>query len=655
MKFILRTLPLLLLTLSAQAQLEYDPFQYELSSKAPEVRGDFASENKDATYIFDKTLVWYGKFPDTEVLIQGTIIHKLVYINSEKALDEFNKVYIQNSGQDSLHQFIVRVIENGTVIKTFGKSDLRASQDGENSTLKMLAVEGLKKGQMLEKLTVILSPFEDHGTISIQEEYPVLQCYVGITCPSHLKFASKSYGLSQKSLKDTVIQSKERRHLFADLGKITPFEKEDYVFEDARLGRIEFTLEQNFARRSKLNSWSDKGRNLMEELTVAEKSEKKFIEKLIEKQQWNTFTGERQLYEIDSYLKNNLNISKQYPYTGNVEKLFKVKVGNTYSVIRVYILIFQSLNIPWQLVLTAPKTDKKFDPEFPSDVFLRDPLFYFSNTKLYLDPTDYEHRAGDISFIYEGQKAMFVKPMVIGEGISGVTRIDSIPERSRSYSLRENRISVSFDDEMNAVIRTHGIGSGHGIDSRKIIYTLNEKDKADAFIEEMVRNEHKQGVFKVEEVLNYNLNNYDEYKKPVEMKYQWTTDAFSELTGTSILFKYGQLIGKQIELYDEIKRSNPIDFYFPHDHKVRVEMRIPEGYAAKGFEGKNRSYAYKDAAGNELFGIDVKVYAQDDKIIMEIFEYYARSEYSPEVYAQFRDVINAAADINAYTLLLEKK
>ncbi len=645
---------LLIASFQANAQFEFNPFEYSLTDKAPVVDGNPATENEDAVYVFNKTLIWYGYLPETEYLVRSVIVHKMIYLNSEKSLDRYNKIYISNSETDSLHVFKVRVIENGNVVREFGKSDLKESKENEDQKLRMLAVEGLKKGQLIERLSIELEPFVDHGTVSIQDDYPILSRYVSIACPSYLKFTAKGYGFKD-SIKDTLFKDKDMRYLYADLGKVMPFKNEEYVFTSVHEKRIEFSLEQNYATRTKINSWADKGRNLMEALTTTGKNEKKYIDKLIAKQKWADFSGERQVYEIDTYLKNNLNSSSDYPFVGDVEKLFNLKYGDKYSVIRAYIMIFQSLDIKWQLALTIPKTDKSFDPEFASNVYLRDPLFYLSNLKIFLDPTDYERRAGDISFVYEGQKAIFIKPMVIGEGISGVTRIDSIPENNRSYSLRDTKINVSWDDEMNAAISTVFIGKGHGTDSRKIIYTLNEKEKADQFMEEIARADNKEGTFKIESVLNYNLNKYEEYKQPIEMKYVWTTNAFSEVAGGNMLFKYGLLIGKQIELYDEKIRENPIDFYFPHDHKLIVEIDIPEGYVAKGIENKNKHFEYKDSSGRELFGIDVQVAEKGGKIVMEIFEYYSMSSYPLSVYEQFRNVVNAAADVNAYTLLLEKK
>lgn len=636
------------------AQFEYNPFEYDLTEKAPAVEGNPAEENEDAVYIFNKTLVWYGQLPETEYLIRAVIVHKMIYLNSEKAIDEYNKIYISASGRDSLHAFRVRVIENGNIVREFDKKDLKESVEDENRKLRMLAVEGLKKGQMIERLSIELEPFVDYGTIAIQDDYPTLSRYVSIACPTYLEFSAKSYGFDAE-FKDTVFKENETRYLFADAGRINPFKKEFYVFQDAREWRIEFSLEQNYVTRSKINSWADKGRNLMEALTAAENVERRYVDKLITKQKWKELSGQRQLYEIDTYIKTNVNQSSEYPFVGNVEKLFKQKYGDKYSVVRVYILIFQALNIDWQLAFSLPKTSKVFDPDFPSNVYINNPLFYFPALKSFLDPTDFEYRAGEISYLYEGQKAMFVKPMKIGDGISGVTRIDQIPESHRSHSLRSTQIHVGWDDEMNAIIKTTSIGSGHAVDSRKIIYTLNEKEKADQFIEEITRADHKEGVFTIEDVQNFNLNNYDEYIKPIEMKYSWTTDVFNESAGNNLLFNYGMLIGKQIELYNEKERENPIDFYYPHDHKVVLEVEIPEGYTAKGIENKNKHIEHTDSTGKELFGIDIQVSEKDHKIVLEIFEYYSKDSFQPDVYDKFREVINAAADVNAYNLLLEKK
>jgi hypothetical protein len=318
-------------------------------------------------------------------------------------------------------------------------------------------------------------------------------------------------------------------------------------------------------------------------------------------------------------------------------------------------MIFDVLKLKWELVVTTSQSIKEFDERFPSAAYIEDVLFYFPSHSAYLDPEDVSKRIGEISFFYQGQKAMFVKPLLIGEAYTGLTRIAMIPEPNMNEISRGYAIDVSWTDDLDTKIKTTFKGNNHANDSRKYIYTYADKAKADEITEEQIRGDRKEGDFKVIDVKNYNMKDFNEYYKPIELSYEWVTDAYLERVGNNLLLKYGLLIGLQIELYNKKEREYPVEMYYPHVHDAVIRLKIPEGYTAKGFEKKSRNVEYKDDKGNPLFGIDIKVEQEGEFVKMTIHEYYAKSTYSISEYERFREVINAAADINAYTLLLEKQ
>lgn len=640
----------ILSSISAWSQFIFDPFDFRLNDSTLTIQADTSLIKEPQVALFDNTYIWFGLFPNTQAAVKMLVEHDLVLINNESAIDDNNKIYISVSN-DSLMDFRLRVIENGKVVKEHSAKDLILTEE-DNARYKILAVEGLKKGQMIERLIVKLQNYSESGSIILQQNYLTKKRFVSISAPAIVKFAIKSYP-EGKAFIDTVL-NEETRYQFCDIGEIPPYKDEAYSFTQARKMRLEFALEQNFSTNKKFNSWADKGRNLLERLVVSEKNEKKFIAKLVVKEGWDKLSGKEQVFAIESYVKNNVNTSESMPFVGDVEKLFKLKYGSNYAVSRAYIMIFEELKIKWELVFSTVKSQKEFDESFPSSAFIEDILFYFPSLKMYSDPEDGSKRVGEISFLYEGQKGMFVRPMLIGDGYTGVTRIQEIGGPSMNDITREYDIEVSWTDELESKINTRFKGNNHANDSRKVIYTFADRAKADEITEEQIRGDRKEGEFKVLEIKNYDLNKFEEYYLPFEISYEWKTDAYLDHVGNNLLFKYGLLIGQQVELYDKQERTHPIEMYYPHLHNATVKVAIPEGYSAKGFEQKNKNVEYKDEQGNPLFGIDIQVKQEGQFIIMTIHEYYAKSTFSIEEYARFREVINAAADINAYTLLLEK-
>lgn len=634
------------------AQFIFDPFDFQLNDSTINIKPEPIQIGEPSVALFDNTYLWYGSFPKTDITVKVVVEHDLIQINNEIAIDEFNKIYISLNESDSILNFKLRLIEDGKVVKEHTEKDLITTVE-ENKRYKILAVEGLKKGQFIERLIIKLYPFKESGFSVLQQNFRIKKRFVSIAAPSIVKFKIKCYPKEIKFI-DTIID-KKIRYQFSNIGEIPAFEPEDYSFPQARKIRLEFALEQNFATNKKLNSWADKGRNIFEVLMTSEKKEKKFISKLVLKENWAGFTGKEQLFTIENYLKKNINTSSSSPYVGDVETLFRIQYGSNYSVVRAYIMIFEELKIKWEILFTVLKDAKEFDESFPSDSYTNDPLFYFPTLNLYSDPVDSGKRTGEISSLYEGQKAMYVKPLILGEEVTGITRISKIPEQKMEDIIREYSINVAWSDDLNSIITGTLKGNYHANDSKKMLYSYLDKEKANEIIENQVRGESKDGEFKIVEVNNYQIDKFDNYYNPIEIKYEWKTDAFIEQVGNNILLKYGLMIGRQIELYEKKTRLYPVEMYYPHVQKSMVSIKIPEGYTAKGFEQKNKKIDYKDTSGKMLFGIDVQVIQEGESIVMKINEYYAKSSYSIAEYDQFREVINTAADINAYTLLLEKK
>lgn len=652
MKNILLTLSFIFSFLFSQAQFVFDPFDFKLNDTTLAIKPDSIAFAEPLTAMFDNTYVWFGLFPNTNTAVKMVVEHDLLYLNSESAIDDNNKVYVPVSNQDSLIYFRIRIIENGKVVKEHDGSEMMSVVE-ESTRYKQMAVEGLKKGQMLEKLIITLHNYSDSGWMTIQKSYPVRKSLFTLRCPATVQFVLKMYP-NNITFNDTVLNNTDR-YQFTNIGKIEPIIDESYSMTQSQKTRIEFALSQNFSTNKKFNSWAEKGRNRLEFLMTTEKSEIKYISKLIKNQGWDKLSGKEQLFAVENYLKNTINISKDYPYMEDVEKMFKAKYGDEYSILRVYIMIYQELGIPWEIAYSVVRSKKKFDADFPSPSFIEDPLFYFPSYKLFTDPVDRALRVGEISSLYLGQKAMFVKPILLGDQWSGVTRIDKIPVNKTEDVSRDYKINVTWDAENKMTVHTTYHGNSYADDGRKILYTIAGEEKAKEVIEEQIRNERKEGVFKIVSSENHNVNDFKEYYLPFVLSYQWETEEYIEQNGENLLVKYGELIGPQVQMYDKLERQNIIQSYYPHIHTSEVRIAIPEGYTAQGFENKNRQLAFKDQDGNDLFGIDIKVELLGNEIVMKIREYYSKIEYPVSDYMNFREVINAAADINKYTLLLKKK
>ncbi len=139
----------------------------------------------------------------------------------------------------------------------------------------------------------------------------------------------------------------------------------------------------------------------------------------------------------------------------------------------------------------------------------------------------------------------------------------------------------------------------------------------------------------------------------VVMKTDFKSSHFIENAGTRILFKVGELIGPQTELYRDDQRATPVENDFNRGYDRVIKVRIPDGYRVKNPDDCHIDIQFKD--GDQvpfLFTSDHKQNAQTLEITIR--EYY-KSIHAPLArYEDFRKVINAAVDFNKVVLVLEK-
>jgi hypothetical protein len=146
----------------------------------------------------------------------------------------------------------------------------------------------------------------------------------------------------------------------------------------------------------------------------------------------------------------------------------------------------------------------------------------------------------------------------------------------------------------------------------------------------------------------------DDPYKPFIINAKINSAGLLEKAGGKIILKIGEMIGEQVQMYDEKARQNPVELQFPHSLVRNIEFTIPEGYTIKNLKDLILNQSYKE---NETVTMGfVSDYTQEgNKIKVTIHEDYRNIYYPLEQYDSFKRVINAAADFNKVVLVLEKK
>ncbi|MES2629128.1 MAG: hypothetical protein V4616_09195 [Bacteroidota bacterium] len=142
--------------------------------------------------------------------------------------------------------------------------------------------------------------------------------------------------------------------------------------------------------------------------------------------------------------------------------------------------------------------------------------------------------------------------------------------------------------------------------------------------------------------------------KPLIVEFSFSSPAFIEKAGQKVLFKVGELIGPQAEMYQEKERQFPVENEFNRIYQRELVITIPENYTCRNPEILAMNVTPFAAKKNEAGFISA--YKQEgNQLKVTISEYYNQLMLPKEDYEDYRKVINAAADFNKLVLVLEKK
>jgi hypothetical protein len=138
-----------------------------------------------------------------------------------------------------------------------------------------------------------------------------------------------------------------------------------------------------------------------------------------------------------------------------------------------------------------------------------------------------------------------------------------------------------------------------------------------------------------------------------EMTCDFKTSNFIEKAGPRVLFKVGLLIGLQIEMYRDEQRTSMVENDNNRNYGRIIKIHLPAGYTVKNVEQLKMNFSYSnDDKTPFLFKSDFET--KGNILEIKISEFYKEIFVPVDRYEDFRKVVNAAADFNKVTLVLEK-
>ena len=591
-------------------------------------------------------------------LVEYFLEHKVLWLNSDDAIEEYNKIYLPFSSRAELQVNKARVITPEGELINLDQSKILTSEDEETGrTYKYYALEGITKGSFIEYMYVVKRPPSYTGDkVYIQDSYNKDKVEFDLFSPSNLLFKFKSFNDLPTVERDTL--TTEKLHYKLHISKVEKLESEYQAPYNASRAFLVYKMDKNTAGNGNdMVSYSNVSQNLYSTYYLDySKKTKNLLSGFINELELPENADEESIArKLDFFIKTN--VYSQDVYSDDLKDLDQIltkKVANETGIIKLYIAVLRSLNVKHELVLTTDRKQMKFDTAFESTNFLTDFFLYFPKSKKYLSPNASGTRFGFPMPYMMDNYGLFMKEVVIGDFKSAVGKIKYIEPVKAEEIIDVMKVTIDFNTENlteNSINFDRAFSGYYAMNIQPFMHLIQGK-KRDELVDSFIENITKELEIQSRKIVNDDSELFG--VKPLQFIVDFTTEAFVEKAGRKYLFKLGDLIGQQVQLYQEKERVLPLEEQFHRSYFRTLTINIPEGYKITNLDDINidNSYAKND---KELFSFKSSYQLKGSTLTVTADEHYRENIITVAMYEEYRTVINSAADFNKLVLLLEPK
>lgn len=580
-------------------------------------------------------------------------IHKKFRLNTDEAVNNFNKISVSLGNVIAIKELKARVIKPDGKVVNFDEQNIKEVKDEESqNSLKIFAIDGINKGDDIEYYVIRHINPSSYSRSLFQFSYPIQHVSFSITAPKNILYAVKGYN-GFPTPKYAKLND-ERNHYECALDSIQPIKGEKVSYLDPRRARIEWQLEYNLDRsNAPVLTWDDAAQNIYEStyINIDKNKLKQWLEAINVKQG----TQQEKAVQVEDFLKKNVFIQEfDMPEFSDIDYIFENKVTNANGIVRLYANLFNELGIDHQLVITSPRDKVKFDKDFQTWNYLDLYLIFLTESKTYIDPNNIAYRIGCVEGNLTATDGLFITPVSFDgfkTAIAKIGYIEPTDYKQNSDHLYIN-VDIDIDEAQSRVQITRGFkGLSGGFISN--IYNIAEE-------------EHKQGLLLTAMPTEAAFNEYTtlEVKPSSDIDFlsnadfiiysDLTSHSFLEEAGNKILLNIGQTIGEQVEMYFEENREIEVENNFNRSYYREIYVTIPKGYKISNPEAADMNLV-EEIDGQKQFGFISKHAINGNQYKIVIDEYYKQIFAGIEHFEGYKNVVNAAADFNKVVLVLEEE
>lgn len=647
------------LPLSAQKTLHRFP-KYEMWEANPRVHGVAPEYAKEPAVILNRDVVMNYHRGERRLEVYYTW-HELVKVLDEKGIEYFNKFSIPVSSSTRISSVKARTILPNGKVRDIAKDMIKVTKNEYGGNEIVIALEGVEKNSEIEVMVDKIIPFQSFGSETFQSPIRIMDARFSMTYPKWLQFEEKGYN-GFPDAKDTLVNN--RRHIDIELANIPPVKPEPSTFYDRYLMRAEYRF-KNYTDDLEVhdaNTWEELGRSIFTDHYTLTDKERKAVNKFLSDIGVPGGGDETEnIRKIEEGIKNNIVL---YPYVEGskvdvIDTIVAKKAATEDGYIRLFAACFAQAGVSFELGMTADRSERWLDKSFENWHNLSDHVFYFPNQKKFLAPTYPYIRYPFVPVSMINTKGFFCTIPAKMDKIGGEYEMRTITPLSVNDNASNMSAEVHFSNDMSPTVDVTYSYSGYASTGLRHALVLEPKEKRKEMLTTLVPLAETP-----EQVIQYVTANEDfsNYynNTPLQIQAKVSAPQLVEKGGKNYLFRIGDIIGAQDNLYSRKDRTLPIDLPYAGTKKRTITINIPRGYKIKNPEAIriNADYVGSDMKPFIAFSSDYTLVPDKkngDKLIVTISEVNRRLHYSPAEYTRYRQVVNAAADFNNVTLLMEKK
>jgi hypothetical protein len=384
------------------------------------------------------------------------------------------------------------------------------------------------------------------------------------------------------------------------------------------------------------------------------KKDLKALKNVASKLDLESLNDEEKVRKIEDYIKRNITTSEQRDdEMENLAIILEKLVANQRGMIKLYMALFDLYTIDYSYGLTSDRTKVMMDPDFESYSFLEEYIFYFPQWEKYMAPTEVLYRLGYVPFNWCNNYGLFIKSKKIEEINLAIPEVKFIEPLAFNESEDKLDIKIDFDGEFDRMnLRISRTLTGYNATFIQPIFDMIPEKETKMVVNELLNLSGKDVDLKEYKLINLSLDSF--YRKPFIIEGAASTQSsFFDKAGNRYLLKIGEVIGEQVEMYQEEDRKLPVENEFNRNYERKIQIEIPKGYRVRNLDDLKMDI-YHEENGEKSMGFNSDYTVDGDLVLVTVKEYYKKLDYPIAYFEQFRKIINAAADFNKKVLIFEK-